>query len=96
MSPRYEKRDRLLGSIDIIRKWEFPQLHILVTSRDEVDIRNELQPASNEDIIMKNTGVEEDIADFISDHLSRDRRLSKWRPHRDQIKEALTKGAKGV
>ena len=95
-SPRYEKRDQVLEAFGIIRNWALPQLHLLLTSRDEPDIRNNLQPESHEDIVMNDTNVDKDIANFIAQHLTENRSLSHWSPYHDRIEAALTKGAKGV
>ena len=95
-SPRYEKRDQVLEAFGIIRNWALPQLHLLLASRDEPDIRNNLQPESHEDIVMNDTNVDKDIANFIAQHLTENRSLSHWSPYHDRIEAALTKGAKGV
>ena len=95
-SPRYEKRDQVIEAFNIMRKWALPQIHLLVTSRREEDIRDGFQPMPHEDVVMKNPGVDTDIADFVSDRLTRDRRLSKWHSYHKQIKESFSRGARGV
>jgi hypothetical protein len=56
----------VLEALTYLRSQALRRLHILVTSRDEVDIRESLHPSSFEDITMKNEEVDEDIAAFIS------------------------------
>ena len=95
-SPRHSARERVLETLADFRNWSCPGLHILVTSRDEVDIREHLAPSSAEDIAMKNSGVNQDIEDFIRGHLERDPAMQKWSTHRSQIEDALIAKAGGV
>ena len=95
-SPRYGARERVLETLANFRNWSLRGLHILVTSRDDIDIRESLAPSSTEDISMKNTGVNQDIEDFIHGHLERDKAMQKWSTHHSQIKDALTAKAGGV
>lgn len=95
-SPRYNLRDQVLNVIKIIRKWSMPGLHLFVTSRDEADIRESLDPTQGEVVIMKNTGIDQDISDFISSKLNTDRRLQKWRMYHERIQPKLAERARGV
>jgi hypothetical protein len=79
-----------------MRKWLLPGLHLLVTSRDEPDIRESLSPAGDEEVIMKNAEINRDISDFISGQLNIDPRLRKWRAHHDRIRQVLAEQAQGV
>ncbi|KAK3945234.1 hypothetical protein QBC46DRAFT_433420 [Diplogelasinospora grovesii] len=54
-----------------------PSLHLLITSRDEPNIRDELDVSQDLTISMKNTSVDSDITAFISGHLKKNRRLRK-------------------
>jgi len=95
-SSRYGARERVLETLADFRSWSLRGLHILVTSRDEIDIRENLAPSSSEDISMKNNGVNQDIEDFIRGHLERDRAMQKWSTHRSQIQDVLTAKAGGL
>ena len=95
-SPRDKHRGDMLQALADFRAWPEPGLHILVTSREETDIRDELDASQHEIISLKNDSVNRDIAAFISKHLRENRRLRKWEEHYDQIEIALTEGAKGV
>ncbi|KAL2219638.1 ankyrin repeat-containing protein [Thermoascus aurantiacus ATCC 26904] len=81
-SPQYNSRDA--------------SLHLLVTSCDKLDIRESLNPSPDQEIRIKNDGVDEDIARFISGRLDSDPKLKKWWPYCEQIQEALSTGAQGV
>lgn len=95
-SPRGKHRGGVLQTIAEIRKWREPGLHILVTSREETDIPDELDASQHETVSLKNDSVNRDITAFISKHLRENRRLRTWEKHHEQIEIALTKGAKGV
>ena len=93
-------RRGVLETLVIIRKWSEPGLHLLVTSRDETDIRDvlrdDLHTLPDEIVSMKNTSVDSDIASFVSDYLKDSRELRKWEKYHDQIEKALTERSNGV
>ncbi|KAK4044313.1 putative ankyrin repeat protein [Parachaetomium inaequale] len=96
-SPRGPYRDAVLQALAEMRTWSSgPKLHLLVTSRDEIDIREELQANPEEVVVIKNDSVQRDIALFVSQHLRQNRRLRKWERYHDRIEEILTTRAKGV
>ncbi|KAL2141319.1 hypothetical protein VTI28DRAFT_2500 [Corynascus sepedonium] len=95
-SPRSLGRDAVLQALTEIRAWSEPRLHLLVTSRDEADIREELHAKQDEIVILKNDSIDRDIALFISQHLRQNRRLRKWERHYDRIEKTFTERAKGV
>lgn len=99
-SPRDTHRKDMLQTLADLRTQSEPGLHLLVTSRDEPDIREvlieEIGILPNEIISMKNDAVDSDIKAFISGSLKSDRRLRKWGKYHDQIREALTEKAHGV
>ncbi|KAK4041653.1 ankyrin repeat, PH and SEC7 domain-containing protein secG [Parachaetomium inaequale] len=95
-SPRQKHREDVLQALEDMRRWPGPELHFLVTSRDEQDIREYLGPSDDQVVSMKNDLIDADIASFVSGHLKDNRRLRKWEKFHDQIERALTEGAKGV
>jgi len=95
-SPQDKYRGDVLQALVDLRAWSEPGLHLLVTSRDEPDIRDELGASQDEIISMKNDSVDVDIRDFISNHLRNNRRLRRWEEYYDRIEAALTERAKGV
>ena len=94
--PRGEKQSELMDVLVEIRKSLNRGFHLLVTSRDEPDIREALGTAPHEEIRMKNAGVDKDIAAYVSSKLDNDRTLRKWSAYHEKIREALTEGACGV
>lgn len=94
-SPKLIHREQLLDTIETLRDWKIPCLHLLVTSRDENDIRAALHPSPNEDIPLKNSEIDEDIKNYISSKMN-DRKFIKWKHFRNEIEKSLAERAKGV
>jgi hypothetical protein len=95
-SPRPGKRGAVLSAVKEMRKWLLPGLHLLVTSRDEPDIRKSLHPNRDAEVIMKNSEINQDISDFISGQLRTDSDLLEWRAYHDRIRQVLSERAQGV
>ncbi|KAF7521816.1 hypothetical protein PCG10_007913 [Penicillium crustosum] len=95
-SPRYDKREGVLGAVKKIRQWDLSTLHLLVTSRNELDIRDALETPSYQDIPMRNPETDTDIQNFISYQLSMDPKLQRWKSRHDEIQEKLMDKAHGV
>ena len=93
-------RRSVLESLATIREWSQPGLHLLVTSREETDIRDalhdDLYTSPDEIVSMKNESVDSDIASFISSRLKYSHELRKWADYHSQIESALAEGSKGV
>jgi hypothetical protein len=71
-------------------------LHILVTSRNESDIRGALGTAI-EEVKLTTAGIDDDIGEFVAQKLETDPMLRKtWHGDREKIREALTQRAQGV
>ena len=99
-SPQNKHRRDMLQALVDIWAWSEPCLHLLVTSRDENDIRDvlrdEVYTSPDEIVSMKNDSVDSDIAAFVSKHLRDNRRLRKWEDCYERIETVLTERAKGV
>jgi hypothetical protein len=95
-SPRDCKREGVLRAIQVIRSWSIPSVHLLVTSRNELDIRESLDPSRDQNLSLRNSEVERDIANFVSYQLRNDEKLQKWKARHDEIQAKLTTGAQGV
>jgi hypothetical protein len=88
---------KLMKILETMQQWNVPGLHILVTSRNERDITNQLQCFPNIDI--SNGLTDSDIHDFIERTLLQDARMAKWRnssEHLLQISKRLNEGANGM
>ncbi|KAJ5936936.1 hypothetical protein N7466_003386 [Penicillium verhagenii] len=95
-SPREHKREGVLNAIQVIRDWSIPGLHLLVTGRNELDIREELNPSFVQDIPLRNPETDRDIANFVSYQLKNDTKLQRWKERHAEIQEKLAADARGV
>jgi ankyrin repeat domain-containing protein 50 len=55
--PADNTRDDVLSAIQTIRQWSLPGLHLLITSRDVVDIRQTLNVEAQNTVSLKNENV---------------------------------------
>ena len=94
--PPSRAREDVLDRIEKIQNWSFSGLHLLVTSRDLPDIRNSLNFSLDQDVKMRNAGIDKDIENFIFSRLHEDQRLRKWLPYRSKIEDTLAERAQGA
>ena len=87
-------RSQVIDLLSELRELENSRLHILVTSRDEKDIRAGLDPKPFEEISIEHQDA--DITSYINEQLNTNKTLQKRRLHQDEIKLALTSGAHGM
>ncbi|KAJ5704127.1 hypothetical protein N7493_011265 [Penicillium malachiteum] len=95
-SPRDCQREDVLKAIQVIRGWPIPGVHLLATSRNELDIRESLNLSCGQDIPLRNSEVDKNIADFVSCQPHNDPKLQRWKGHHEEIQKKLTSGAQGV
>ena len=89
-------QEELFDLLTSIRDWRLECLSILVTSRDEQDIRECVHPAPKQEIRLRNSAIDNDIRQFMVDTLQKDKRLQDWSEIFPEIEEALTNGAHGM
>ncbi|KAL4867877.1 hypothetical protein BDV12DRAFT_186298 [Aspergillus spectabilis] len=94
--PRDHEREDVLQTIKTMRDWNLPGFHLLVTSRNELDIRQSLQSPSTAEVKMRNAEIEKDITNFVSYRLSHDPGFQKWKVRHGEIQESLSQKAQGV
>ncbi len=95
------ERPELLFDIEEIMRWKDIHLHILVTSRREVDIEESLEPLCDEgtSVCVQSAVVDADIRTYVHDRLSEDKRFKQWRTHtkvQQEIETTLMKKANGM
>ena len=95
-NPRSGSREHVLDALETMRNWGLQCLHLLVTSRDEPDIRESFDLLPAYQVKMQNSGIDKDIRDFISARLDTDRRLKNVLPYRERVQESLAARAKGM
>lgn len=94
--PPDQAREEVLNRIQMMRQWPVEGLHLLVSSRDLYDIRESLKLSLDQEVKMRNPGIDKDIENFISSRLREDPRLKKWWEYHNQIEETLAKRSQGV
>ena len=96
-----KERQELLEMLNRIYERKHPKLHILVTSRQELDIEKSLKTMTNDKtrICIQSKLVQEDIFTYIQDRLGSDKSLERFkvRPEiHEEIKKALMDKANGM
>ena len=93
-------RERLLHLVRELVKLRFPKLHICVTSRPEIDIREVLEPLTSRRVCLHDqTGQKEDIADYIRSVVYSDSEsiMRRWRTEdKELVIETLSNRANGM
>jgi hypothetical protein len=71
----------LLDGLMEMHNWNHPALHILVTSREEKDIEDELIDLLEKEqkVLIHKSFIEADIRAYIASRLQTDRNLRRWR-----------------
>jgi len=93
-----EPRKELLELITEIKAWSPSNIHLLLTSRPEPDIRETLTPLlKTEAISIQGSQVDSDIELHINSQLSTDSKLNNWPGEvKQEIEKTLTAGANGM
>lgn len=96
-----EERDHLFEVLEEMGRWEDVNIHLLLTSRDEKDIKDSLESIDmNQDHIKLSAAVtKEDIRTYIRERLKTDRALKRWRGHPEvqgEIEKSLTEKSDGM
>jgi hypothetical protein len=91
-------RELVLGLVKELVKLSVPNLHICVTSRPEIDIRNALEPLMPLQVSLHDqTGQKKDIVEYVTSVVHSDTRMGKWRDQDQKlIIETLSDRADGM
>jgi hypothetical protein len=91
-------RDRVVQLVKEFVDLCLPNLHICVTSRPEVDIRDVLEPLTPFRVSLHDqSGQEKDLSDYIKSVVYSDRNMRRWREEdRNFVIETLSKHANGM
>jgi hypothetical protein len=96
--PKGLEREKLLKLVQRIMLLSLSNLHLLVTSRPESDIKNVLSLLLTGSVVsVQGSAVNSDIELYICEELAMDSKLSKWPNHiKADIKDTLVAGANGM
>src|SRR5258708_35518924 len=93
-------RDRVLQLLKELVKLSLPNLHICVTSRPEIDIRNVLKPLASRRVSLHDeSGQKQDIADYVRSVVYSDSQyiMKRWRKEdKELVIETLAERADGM
>jgi len=93
-------RERLLQLLKELVDLGLPKLHICVTSRPEVDIRNAIEPLTSLRVCLHDqTGQKEDIADYVRSivYSNSDTNMKRWKKEdKELIVKTLAERAEGM
>ena len=93
-------REKVLGLIEKLIGFNLPNLHLCVTSRPEIDIKNVLEPLTstkNRICLHDEEGQKKDIADYVRSVVYSDRKMMKWRDSdKELVIETLSGRANGM
>jgi len=74
------KREQVLEFLEHVINLKLPNVHICVSSRPEIDIRNTLEPLAPLHISLHDeSGQQADICSYINAVVRFDQRMRKWR-----------------
>ncbi len=79
-------REEVLELIDELINLNLPNVHLIVASRPEIDIRNALEPLKPLEISLHDEdGQKNDIIDYIKSVIYSDRKMRNWREEDKQL-----------
>jgi hypothetical protein len=91
-------REEVLELVQNLVSLRFPNLHICVTSRPEIDIQTALEPLTSLRVSLHDeSGQKEDIVDYVSSVVYSDTKMRRWREEdRKLVVERLSERADGM
>ena len=91
-------REQALVIIQELIDLKLPHVHICITSRPEIDIREVLEPLAIFNVSFHDrSGQVQDIANYIRSFIHSDRRMRKWRDEdKELVIETLTAKSDGM
>ncbi|KAI9433551.1 hypothetical protein H4582DRAFT_987135, partial [Lactarius indigo] len=91
-------REKVLRLVEGLVELKLSNLHLCITSRPEIDIRNALEPMAVHRISLHDeSGQNADIANYVSSVVSSDSRMRRWRSEeRDLVIKTLSAKADGM
>ena len=91
-------RERVLDLMKQLIELSSPNLHLCVTSRPEIDIRNALGPLTSCCVSLhEQSGQREDIIDYVTSVVHSDPKMRRWRDEdKKLVIETLSARAKGM
>jgi ribosomal protein L12E/L44/L45/RPP1/RPP2 len=90
-------REDLLRLLKDINMWSQTNTRILVTSREEQDIKHALKAFATTSISIQGSGVDADIYKYIEERLLSDPKLARWKgDDRREITSTISQSSQGM
>ena len=90
-------RTEILTLLSKFSDWALPNVHVLVSSRKELDIEKSLTLLTSLKPICLQTRQQKDINTYVKSVLATDPDLEKWSPEvREEIRDTLTRMSNGM
>ena len=91
-------REVVLNLLEGLVRQSLPNLHICVTSRPEIDIKNVLEPLASSAVSLHDeSGQMKDISDYVSGVVYSDKKMRRWRSdEKELVIEELSNKADGM
>jgi len=93
-------RDEVLSLVEKLVNMNLPSLHLCITSRPEIDIKNSLEPltsTSNRISLQDESGQKKDIEEFVRAVVHSDKNMRRWRnKDKELVIKTLSERADGM
>ena len=91
-------REMVLDLVADLVHMQLPSLHVCVTSRPEIDIKDILEPLAYSTVSLHDeSGQQKDISNYVSNVVYSDRKMRKWRDgEKKLVVEELSNKADGM
>ena len=91
-------REQVLDLLKELAKLDISNLHLCVTSRPEIDIRNVLEPLTSRRVSLHDqSGQKKDIIEYVTSVVHSDAKMRRWRDEdKKLVIETLTERADGM
>ncbi|KAH8987316.1 hypothetical protein EDB92DRAFT_2016485, partial [Lactarius akahatsu] len=98
MSGMPTPRETVLSLVEDLVEMQLPSLHLCVTSRPEVDIKEALEPLAYCVVSLHDeSGQQKDISDYVGDVVCSDKKMRNWRAgEKKLVIDELSKKADGM
>ena len=93
------ERNEIIDLIILLKSWGSANIHILVSSRQEPEIKEGLLGAQPLEIDITQKMIHRDVELFIDERISRSQRLDRWCKKADvnqKLRSTLLRGANGM
>jgi len=91
-------REQVIDLLKEFAELDLPNLHLCITSRPEIDIRNALEPLTSRRVSLhEQSGQKKDIINYVTSVVHSDAKMRRWRDEDKRLViETLSEKADGM